>query len=60
MFDLNISSLDIYKMSTAAIRKKILQVELAIVVDDLEGDMLDEAEELISILQDELEMRAEG
>lgn len=57
MSDLRINSIDIYKMSTSALKKKITLLEFAIESGEFDEEQIDEAEELIEMLSDELEMR---
>lgn len=59
MLDLTIDSLEIYQMSTKALKTKISRLEFQIESGEIEEDRVDEAEELITALQDELAMREE-
>ena len=51
------NSIDIYSMSTSALKKKISNLEFKIGSGELDEDQVADAEELIEMLSDELEMR---
>ena len=59
MLDLTIDSLEIYQMSTKALRSKISKIEFLIESGEIEEEHLKEAEELAAALEDELAMREE-
>ncbi len=57
MLDLTIDSLEIYKMSTKALKTKISRIEFLIESGEIDEINVQSAEELIEALENELAMR---
>ncbi len=59
MLNLTIDSLEIYQMSTKALRSKISRIEFMIESGEIEEDLVQDAMDLTTALEDELAMREE-